>query len=150
MDILVLERFGYMPFGTFGRLRFPTGEMFYTVECPWESNKPYISCIPEGTYQLGLRYSPVVKRTTGGLFDEGWEVLDVPERSYIMLHPGNWPSDVQGCIAVGTGLQVLKRTQNHWELAVTHSKDAFKTVMALLDERGSWDIEITGFRPEYP
>lgn len=147
MDTLILERFGYMPFGTYGKLIFPSGEMFYTVERPWLDNEPYVSCIPEGVYELGLRYSPVVKRTTGGAFQEGWEVMNVPNRSYIMFHPGNWPEDVEGCIAVGSGLVNLRRKENDWMPAVAKSRDTFKTIMALLDQHSSWDLKVTHFKP---
>lgn len=143
MGLLVLERFGYMPFGTYGKLKFPTGEVFYTVERPWLDNTPSLSCIPEDTYALGLRYSPVVNKTSGGEFKEGWEVLDVPDRTYIMLHPGNWPTDTQGCIAVGDKLVVMHRSQNDWLPAVSNSRSTFKKVMGLLDQSYSWDLKIT-------
>lgn len=143
MSVLVLERFGYMPFGTYGKLMFPTGEEFYTVERPWMDNQANVSCIPEGEYILGLRFSMVVKKTTGGEFKEGWEVLNVPDRTYIMLHPGNWPTDTQGCIAIGCNLVMLARGVNDWLPAVSDSRRTFKKVMALLDQGGEWDLHIT-------
>lgn len=143
MSQLVLERFGYMPFGTYGKLKFPNGEEFYTVERPWLNNEPNISCIPEGIYELGLRYSPVVKRTTGGEFTEGWEVMDVPNRSYIMLHPANWPNDVQGCIGVGKDLIMLAETKDKWLPAVTRSRHVFHQIMSLLGKHSVWDLNIT-------
>lgn len=147
MEKVVLERFGYMPFGTYGKFMFPTGETFFTVERPWLDNKQGVSCIPEGIYPLGLRYSPVIKRTSGGLFTEGWEVMDVPNRSYIMIHPGNWPDDVEGCIAVGEKVVMLAMAQSRWLPAVSNSKETFKKVMALLNQQSSWDIEITHYNP---
>lgn len=150
MNLLVLERFGYMPFGTYGKLKFPSGEVFHTVERPWMDNEPNMSCIPEGRYSLGLRYSPVVNRTSGGDFEEGWEIMDVPNRDYIMLHPGNWPTDVAGCIAVGSKLKMMPESKNNWLPAVTNSRMTFKIVMLLLDEYSDWDIDITHYVPEAP
>lgn len=145
MNILTLERFGYMPFGTYGKLIFPTGDTFCTVERPWLNNAPYISCIPEGIYNLGLRYSAVVKKASGGDYEEGWEVMNVPDRSYIMIHPGNWPSDVEGCIAVGSNLLMLAQSQHNWIPAVSNSRKTFRKVMTLLDQSSLWDLKVTHF-----
>jgi hypothetical protein len=76
----VLTRFAYLPDGTFGELVFPDGTSMFTVERPWKDNTPKESCIPDGIYQLGMRESPVVHRSSGGMFHEGWEVLDVEGR----------------------------------------------------------------------
>ena len=66
-----------------------------TCERPWANNTPYISCIPQGTFQLQSR-----QFYRGGY--ETLEVMGVRDRSHILIHRGNVPSDVQGCIAIGT------------------------------------------------
>lgn len=101
--------------------------------------------IPEVVYDLQLRDSPVVQRTTGGEFDQGYEVVDVPGRTFIMLHPANWPHEVKGCIAPGMDYRIMRGNQ-----AVTSSRDAFREVMAELE--GVEDIQLTvlQYRPEWP
>ena len=48
---LSLERYGSTPMGTFGELI--VGDFkFYTVERQWLENKPFVSCIPSGDYDL--------------------------------------------------------------------------------------------------
>jgi len=49
--------------------------------------------IPEGTYSASKRHSPHLSRTVIG--------IDVPSRTDIEIHNANFPSQSQGCIAVG-------------------------------------------------
>jgi Family of unknown function (DUF5675) len=53
--------------------------------------------IPLGTYGIEIRYSPRFKRPLPHL-------LDVPGRSDILIHSGNWPRDTEGCLLVGQTL----------------------------------------------
>lgn len=145
-----MVRFAYLPSGTYGKMTFPNGESFYTVEQPWNDNKTDESCIPDGVYRLGMRESPVVKRSSGGEFTEGWEVLDVPERDYIMLHPGNWPMNFKGCIGMGRDLTIMQDKRGVLVDAVTDSRDAFRRVMEIMDEKAEWELVITPFFMSYP
>lgn len=144
-NLIVLERFSYAPDGTFGRLKFPNGFECFTVERPWIGNQVKISCIPEGVYFLGLRESPVVKRVTNGRYEDGWEVEDVPGRTYIMIHPGNWPKNFQGCIGVGDEYKLIGSS-----MGVSNSQDTFDKVMEIMNTRSDWELLIKQYRPEYP
>jgi hypothetical protein len=77
-----------------------TGELFvngkfiaHTLELPWENNRSYISAIPAGKYTAHLRYDK----------NDKWRLqLDnVPNRTGVQLHIGNYPSQIQGCVLVG-------------------------------------------------
>lgn len=64
----------------------------YTIELPWRNNELNRSCIPECTYVLWRRYSPKFR----------WhlKLIDVPGRSYILIHPVNDAArELKGCIA---------------------------------------------------
>lgn len=122
--------------GTFGRLSVD-GWSCYTVERPWLDNKPRVSCIPAGAYHLRPRQSGVVTRASGGRYTRGWEVCDVPGRTYIMLHPGNTLDDLEGCIAPGAALGMVA---GKW--AVMSSRDTFAALMSQLAGRDEWGIEI--------
>ncbi len=65
-----------------------------TLERPWLNNQRDISCIPKGTYRCEWTFS---------LGHLGWtyEVLNVPNRSGIRIHKGNYFSDTEGCILLG-------------------------------------------------
>lgn len=50
--------------------------------------------IPTGRYRIGVHDSPHFKRSMP-------ELLDVPGRSAILIHWGNYPENSDGCILVG-------------------------------------------------
>jgi Family of unknown function (DUF5675) len=82
----------YFPQGTNGTLLLDGVKLCATIELPWRNNEPRISCIPEGEYKLIKRYSPHFK----------WhlQVLDVPGRDLILMHPANDAvKELKGCIA---------------------------------------------------
>lgn len=64
-----------------------------TLELPWLDNKRRKSCIPNGTYQVKPRFSPKYK--------SHFHVKDVPNRSFILIHGGNYYTQILGCILVG-------------------------------------------------
>lgn len=141
---LLLERFAYSPDGTFGKL-YVGDYVCYTCERPWVGNAKSKSCIPEGRYDMKLRQSGVVTRSSGGEFVEGWEICNVPGRSYIMLHPANWPSELEGCIAPGQEYTIIRKANG-----VTSSRDTFKKIMKLLEDEDTHTIDIRQYSPQYP
>lgn len=86
--------------GTFGILNYG-GRYLFTGELPWRGNARGESCIPTGIYQVFMRTSP--------RFGRCYEIQDVPGRSDILLHNGNWCGDdtlgfkthVDGCVLLG-------------------------------------------------
>ena len=88
--------------GTFGQLYIDGGPLFcHTAELPYRGNKTSKSCIPTGTYTCTPRYSKKYKNH--------YIVNDVPDRSYILFHKGNFVGDTAkgyktnsyGCILLG-------------------------------------------------
>jgi hypothetical protein len=65
----------------------------YTLERPEAGNASNISAIPAGVYPALLRYDHA----------DRWriELRDVPGRTNVQIHIGNFPADTQGCILVG-------------------------------------------------
>lgn len=100
---------------------------FATIERPWLSNRPNISCIPEGSYQL--------KPYSSERFPHVWELQDVPGRSLILIHAGNYAHDIQGCIAVGT-------MPSRDGLMILNSREAIGRMRALLDQEKDLSITI--------
>jgi hypothetical protein len=94
---LTLKRTYFGDNGTYGFLaigeKAPT---FVTLELPWKNNERQISCIPEGTYTL--------RRFISRKFGRVWEVTSVPNRTAILIHVGNFLSDIQGCILLGKSI----------------------------------------------
>ena len=104
--VVVLSR-SYFPNGTNGKLESDGKFICYTIELPRKENETKVSCIPEGEYVIRKRYSRKYK----------WhlEVMDVPSRKGILLHPANnAQSELKGCIAPvsklsGAGLGLMSR-----------------------------------------
>jgi len=106
--------------GTLGKL-FCEGFVSYTLELPWRDNKKSISCIPEGSYNVKMRISPK--------YGKVYWVSDVPNRSFILIHSGNFAGDtskkfkthVNGCILLGKNRGLLAG-----QLAVLNSRITVK------------------------
>ena len=72
-----------------------------TLELPWRNNQRQISCIPPGEYEVDIRLSNKYGRV--------YWVRRVPDRTYILIHSGNFAGDkslefkshVMGCILLG-------------------------------------------------
>ena len=140
-----LTRYGYTPMGAFGEIELPNGTKLYTVELPWRGNSRSVSCIPSGAYTLRKRLSGVVRRSSGGKYAQGWEVTNVPGRTYVMFHVANTIDDLEGCIGVGLDLGFVA---GKW--AVTNSGAAFDEFMSALRGQDEWLLEIVDYVPEYP
>lgn len=75
--------------------------MCKTLELPWRNNQRSISCIPAGEYDVVIRQSP----RYGSVY---W-ITNVEDRSWILIHAGNWAGDVDkgfkthvnGCVLLG-------------------------------------------------
>lgn len=104
--LLILTR-TYFPEGTNGKLECEGKFISCTIELPWNKNETRVSCIPEGKYLLRKRYS--------AKFQWHLEVVGVPNRSLILIHPANTAlKELQGCIAPvtklsGPGMGLLSR-----------------------------------------
>jgi hypothetical protein len=68
------------------------GQRLQTLERPWLNNKASKSCIPEGTY--------LVNRDHSGRW-QYYSVSNVPNRTFIEIHPANKVSQLEGCLALG-------------------------------------------------
>ncbi|MFD2162229.1 DUF5675 family protein [Paradesertivirga mongoliensis] len=88
----------YHPQGTNGIITLSGVKICESIELPWRKNATSISCIPEGRYPLKAR--------TSQKYSQHIEIIAVPGRSYILIHPANYAlTELRGCIA-----PVLKAT----------------------------------------
>ena len=85
-----------------GTLYYGDEVLASTLEEPWKNNKSFVSCIPTGKYKVKLGYSPHFKRDL-------YHVQGVPDRQYILIHPGNSDKDTLGCILLG-----VRSEQTDW------------------------------------
>ena len=98
---LLLIRNTFSKKSTVGEL-FLNGERICdTLENSWQDNQRNISCIPEGVYPVRLR----LPRESGTRDYLHLLVQEVPNRDFILVHRGNFPSQTQGCLLVGLGTE---------------------------------------------
>lgn len=120
-----LNRFIENEFYTIGKLQVYniSGLLLFeclTLELPYNENKRNISSIPLGTYIMKLSNSPK--------FGNVYKLENVQNRSEILIHKGNYSTDTQGCIIVGSAL-VLEA--NFEKGMLINSTTAFNNLMKL-------------------
>ncbi len=123
MTTLVLQRLSMTKDGTFGVLMLNDRPLCVTLEDPWNNNAQNISCIPAGVYKC--------VRHNGAKYKNVWRLLDVPNRTAILIHSGNTTKDTQGCVLVG---------QSFGDNAIIGSKAALDKLRSILPEEFSINI----------
>jgi len=91
---------------------------FNTLELPFKDNKRNISCIPIGDYLVKKRYSKK--------FKTHFHIQDVPNRKWILIHRGNFHTQIRGCCIVGNDLNYIN-DDNYIDVA-----NSSKTMLKLL------------------
>lgn len=125
MNILRESDDGYQTLGLL-MLRTPDSKVIFeckTLELPWKDNKKKESCIPRGTYK-------VVKRSSEK-YKAHFHILDVPNRDYILIHPGNFRSQLLGCIAVGDSYSDIS---GDGHVDILNSKNTLAKLYSLLPD----------------
>lgn len=123
---IVITRTSRDDWQTLGRLEVYRDELLYeckTLELPWKDNQQDISCIPENHYPAGLHESPT--------FGDCVWIQDVPDRSEILIHYGNYNRDTLGCVLVGKEFIDIDG-DGHKD--VTSSKTTMKELLNVLKE----------------
>jgi hypothetical protein len=113
---------------------------FKTLELPWLGNQKDKSCIPPGKYRAAVRTSPKYGRHL--------HILDVPGRSLILMHYGNYAGslnpktgnpDTRGCILPGTAF-VDMDGDGVWDIAA--SRATMQSIMDLINDDDKIQLEI--------
>lgn len=129
MNKVVLERFDYSDKQTLGKMYYNGELIAHTLELAWKDNAKQSSCIPKGTYKVIKRNSPK--------YSDHFHVLDVPNRDYILIHHGNYYTDILGCILVGSSHSDINKDGLK---DVTSSKAKMKELNLLLPNE--FELEI--------
>jgi hypothetical protein len=116
----------------------------YSLELIDFNNQNYISSIPKGTYDAKIR--------TDG--NKGWriELIGVPRRDNVQIHVGNYTGEIEGCILIGTivDLNNCSVTNNYRHEAMQKLQNKFNEFTRdLILNQGSTapiniEVEITG------
>ena len=99
MNILTLKRVLSNDEATFGVMIDEDAKVPFclTLELPWKDNRPNVSCIPSGEY--------LAKKTVRIRFGLTYEILQVPNRTDVLIHKGNFTSETLGCILLGESFE---------------------------------------------
>lgn len=120
------------------------GVNLHTIEKPWipthPGGAPFKSCVPAGMYRLvphtranGDKVVALVNPGLGVYYQDADR--EGAGRYLILIHSGNWSTDVVGCIAPG-----VDRSVSDQGPMVTKSRMAMRIIM---DYLGSDEAEIT-------
>ena len=99
-----------------------------TLELSYKDNQRNISCIPDGIYNVEIR--------TSEKYGKHYHIKDVPNRSFILFHAGNYNSQIRGCVLVGTSFRDIN---NDGKKDVIYSKYALGK---MLNSIGNFKLEI--------
>lgn len=116
------------PTGTLGELILDGKIICQTLERPWKDNAPEISCIPTGEY--------LCKRINSPKFGETFEITDVPNRTHILMHSGNYVTDSIGCVLLG---MISDRSSSY---KIFKSKIARDKLMEIMKDEQSFHLTI--------
>jgi hypothetical protein len=94
-----------------------------SLELPDLDNQSRISCIPYGEYTVKRRRSPK--------HGEHFHITNVPNRSFILIHSGNFYTDILGCVIVGDNLLDIN---GDGKKDVTNSKKTMKLLLNILPD----------------
>lgn len=131
---LLIERVSYSDKQTTGFMHVLNNQNeilhgFCTLELGWNNNKRNISCIPAGEYKIKKRHS--------SKFKNHFHVLNVPDRKYILIHAGNFYTDIRGCILVGTDFKNLNGDKY---LDLVNSKAALNKILEVMPDEFTLQI----------
>lgn len=133
---LSLERYLHSDTQTIGTLKLIDKNGYilkewHSLELAWKDNKYRVSCIPIGSYKAHAHKSP--------RFGQSFWIKDVPNRSEILIHKGNYYTDILGCILIG---KKLKFINNDEHIDVGDSAVAIDELMHALNDVDVIDIII--------
>ena len=125
---ILIDRITSNEISTLGILYVVSDEGYILYECntlelPYKDNQRNISCIPKGDYQGKKRWSEK--------YGNHIHILNVPNRSFILIHPANFAKQLRGCVAVGIDFADI---DNDESLDLIHSKKAMEDLLDVLPD----------------
>ncbi len=151
MALIKVERFMHNPESVISRVYVRDKFFCYSIEDAERTTKiKGATCIPLGTYDLGLRFSPNFskKYAPAGTNPEDYKMIwvqNVPGYEYILIHTGNTISDTEGCLILGKTIGRIKDKFGVDREAVLNSKAVYFEFYASVIN----DIKAGGQKIEY-
>lgn len=118
---------------TIGVIKVRGRILCYSLELPWRDNATDISCIPTGIYMCE-RFSSKDNPNT-------FVVLNVPNRTGVLIHTGVTHKHTKGCIIPGTGL-----SWHNNDRAILSSSNAMKIILNAYKNDDKFLLRISNLR----
>lgn len=99
-----------------------------SLERPWLNNARGLSCIPQGRYLVKWSLMFTAKKYH-------YQVMDVPKRSAIFIHGGNYFIDSHGCILLGDKTGDMNKDG---ENDIKNSRPTIKEFEDLMEQKDFW------------
>lgn len=131
MRTIYIERHDNNELGCYGSLAIGNFDC-YTLELPWYDNTPNISCIPIGRYTASIDKNVTIGK------QYVIRLQDVPNRTGILIHVGNYTDEIAGCILVGN-----KQITNNIKKMVTNSRHTMGKLLAEIEFDDEFYIDIS-------
>ena len=116
-------------YGTFGILIVDSRVFCVTLEPPDELNKESISSIPAQQYRC--------RRYSSNRYPDTFQVMNVPDRTKILFHKGNFDEHTEGCILLARKFGVLKGAR-----CVLNSGETFERFMEVMEGVNEFSLTI--------
>ena len=101
-----------------------------TCERAWLDNQHDVSCIPTGSYTCKRGHFSTI-------FPNNFQVMDVPNRTGILIHRGNVQEHSKGCMLVAEQFEIINN-----ESGVAASDKGFTELMFRTSGVESFNLEI--------
>lgn len=136
----LLKRREYLQDGIFGDLflQSPVSlaqRVASTLEHAYGQGPVYTPKLPIGVYTCKRG----IHKLHGGVPFEAFEIMDVPGHDNILLHPGNYNDDSEGCVLLGKS-----EVHASGHEMITESKPTFKKFMDLLTGINEFTLTVRG------
>lgn len=126
------------------------------LECPWVPDDqggvaglPFESCVPDGTYHMepatwtsggGRKVDTwVLINENYGVYHQRWQRRYNRDRWGCYIHPGNWVSQISGCILPGA------RFDHEQEAHIYQSSDSLQRLMDAMGGLVPATLKITSY-----
>ena len=93
-----------------------------TLERPWKNNQHNISCVPKGSYHCVWSYM-------NNLGEHHYQLQNVPGRTGVFIHEGNYYTNSGGCILLGNSLGDINHDGQQDVLNSKVTLQKFETLM---------------------
>lgn len=104
-----------------------------TLELPWKDNENRVSCIPTDDYKVKIRSG----EESASYDYTHYHVQDVPDRTWILIHAGNYHTQILGCILVG---RTFTDINSDGQLDVTSSRATLRKLIDVLGDEFTLEI----------